>query len=252
MLMRMAGITATDEVLDVACGAGSVACAVARVARRVTGIDLTPAMIERAAALQAELSLVNLSWCVGEVARLPFPGDRFDVVLTRYSVHHFLRPIAVLAEMARVCKPLGRVVVADLVLPREKVAAYDRMERLRDPSHVRVLTEPELEESLAAVGVVDLRWSGYRFELELGALLEASFPRPGDADRVRALIEADIEVDNLGIGAHRLGASVWLAYPIAVVAGIKAAKPVRLAGGLPTPGPRPPTSRSDSDRGDVD
>jgi hypothetical protein len=132
--------------------------------------------------------------------------------------------------MARVCKPIGRVVVADLVLPREKVAAYDRMERLRDPSHVRVLTEAELGESLAAVGVVDLRWSGYRFELELGALLEASFPRPGDAGHVRALIEADIGVDDLGIGVRRKGNSVWLAYPIAIVAGIKASKPAEYGG----------------------
>jgi ubiquinone/menaquinone biosynthesis C-methylase UbiE len=229
LLIRMGDVSATDEVLDVACGAGAVACAAARVARRVTGIDLTPAMIERAAALQAELSLVNLSWHVGEVAQLPFPNDQFDVVLTRYSLHHFLRPIEVLAEMARVCKPLGRVVVADLVLPREKVAAYDRMERLRDPSHVRVLTEAELDEALAVVGVVGLRWSGYRFELELGALLEASFPQPGNAGQVHALIEADIGVDDLGIGVHRMGNSVRLAYPIAVVAGIKP------AAGLSTP-----------------
>jgi ubiquinone/menaquinone biosynthesis C-methylase UbiE len=222
LLIRMGAITATDEVLDVACGAGVLACAAARVARRVTGIDLTPAMIERAIALQAELSLVNLSWHVGEVAQLPFPAAQFDVVLTRYSLHHFLRPIEVLADMARVCKPLGRVVVADLVLPSEKLATYDQMERLRDPSHVRVLTEAELGKSLTSVGVVDLRWSGYRFELELGALLEASFPQPGDAEKVRALIEADIGLDNLGVGINRKGDSVWLAYPIAVVAGIKA------------------------------
>ena len=230
LLIRMAGISATDEVLDVACGAGALACVAARVARQVTGIDLTPAMIERAAALQAELLLPNMAWHVGDGSRLPFPANQFDVVLTRYSLHHFLRPAEQLAEIARVCKPSGRVVVADLVLPPEKVAAYDGMERLRDPSHVRVLTEVELGGLLTSVGLVDLRWSGYLFELELEALLQASFPQSGDASRVRGLIEADVGVDNLGIGARRIGGAVRFAYPIAVVAGIKSAESGRREG----------------------
>lgn len=50
LLLQMAGIAGSHAVLDVACGAGAVACAAARVARQVVGIDLTPAMIERARA----------------------------------------------------------------------------------------------------------------------------------------------------------------------------------------------------------
>ena len=223
LLIRMAEVAASDEVLDVACGAGTVACAAARVARRVTGIDLTPAMIERAAVLQAELELPNLAWHVGDVSRLPFQANQFDVVLTRYSLHHFLQPAEILAEILRVCKRGGRVVVADLVLPPEKVAAYDRMERLRDPSHVRALTEVELRELLTSAGLLDLSWSGYLFELELEALMQASFPQPGDESQVRALIEADVGVDDLGIGVHRVGEVVRFAYPIAVVSGIKPA-----------------------------
>ena len=225
LLLQMAGVGAADAVLDVACGAGAVARAAARTARHVTGIDLTPAMIERAAALRGEAGLANLTWHVGDVARLPFQAGQFDAVLTRYSLHHVLRPAEVVAEMARVCKPSGRVAVADLVLPPGKVAAYDRMERLRDPSHVRVLTEAELRGLLAAVGFVDLRRAGYLFELELEALLQASFPRSGDAGRVRELIEADVGVDALGIGAHRFGGAVRIAYPIAVVAGVKPGEP---------------------------
>jgi ubiquinone/menaquinone biosynthesis C-methylase UbiE len=226
LLLRVAGVTAVDEVLDVACGAGAVACAAASAARQVTGIDLTPAMIERAALLQAEMGLTNLDWRVGDVTHLPFPADQFDAVVTRYSLHHFLRPAEVLSEMVRVCKPSGRVAVADLVLPAEKVAAYDHMERLRDPSHVAVLTEAELRRLLTAAGLVDLRCAGYFFELELGALLEASFPRPEDMIRVRELIEADAGVDDLGIGAHRSGEAVRIAYPIAVVVGAKPTKPI--------------------------
>ena len=225
LLIQLAEVTGADEVLDVACGAGAVACAAARVAGHVVGIDLTPAMIERAASLQAELGPTNIRWHVGDVARLPFQADQFDVVLTRYSLHHFLQPAEVLAEMVRVCKPSGRVAVADLVLPPKKVSAYDRMERLRDPSHVRVLTEPELRGLLTAAGLVDQRWAGYLFELELEALLQASFPQSGDATRVRELIEADVGADDLGIGVHRFDGAVHFAYPIAIAVGTKPAEP---------------------------
>jgi hypothetical protein len=112
-------------------------------------------------------------------------------------------------------------VVADLILPPEKVAAYDRMEKLRDPSHVRVLTESELRGLLTDAGLVDLRWAGYLFELELEQLLQASFPHPGNADRVLQMFVADVGVDNLGIGVHRRGAAIHFAYPIAVAAGSK-------------------------------
>jgi ubiquinone/menaquinone biosynthesis C-methylase UbiE len=224
LLLQMAGVTAGDAVLDVACGAGAVACAAARTAHSVTGIDLTPAMIKRAIALQAEAGLTNLAWHIGDVARLPFLASQFNVVLTRYSLHHFLRPADVVAEMVRVCKPSGRVAVADLVLPPDKAATYDGMERLRDPSHVRVLAEADLRELLTAAGLGDLRRAGYLFELELESLLEASFPREEDANRVRERIESDVGVDDLGIGAHRVGGMVRIAYPIAIVVGIKPAE----------------------------
>ena len=106
------------------------------------------------------------------------------------------------------------------------------MERLRDSSHVHVLTEAELRGQMTSAGLVDLRWSGYLFELELEALMRASFPRPGDANRVRGLIEADVGVDELGIGAHRFGGGVRFAYPIAVVAGGKPSEQPSAADGL--------------------
>ena len=79
-----------------------------------------------------------------------------------------------------------------------------RADRALDPAHVRFLTDSVLGKILSAVRLVNLRWAGYMFELKLGALLQASFPRPRDASRVRELIEVDVWVDALGVGAHRL------------------------------------------------
>src|SRR5262245_66100680 len=85
-----------DTVLDVACGGGLVVCAFARVVRHATGIDLTPAMIERARALERERGLDNVSWKIGDVLPLPYPDGAFTIVTSRFAFHHFLDPRAVL------------------------------------------------------------------------------------------------------------------------------------------------------------
>ncbi len=194
-----------------------------RGARRVTGIDLTPAMVARARTRQAGLRLPNADWRVGDAAALPFPAGRFDAVLTRYSLHHAPDPGRVLAEIARVTRPGGRVAVADLVLPPVKARAYDPVERLRDPSHVRVLSEAELAGLLAAAGLRVARRSGYVFELGLDELLAGSFAPPGHTDRVREEFERDAGVDRLGVGVHRRGGEVRVAYPIAILVARKPA-----------------------------
>jgi ubiquinone/menaquinone biosynthesis C-methylase UbiE len=222
LLIRVAEIGPADDVLDVACGPGLVACAVAAQARRVVGIDLTPAMIEEARARQARQGLSNVHWRVGDVSTLPFAAHEFDAVLTRYSLHHMPAPRQLLIEMARVTKPSGRVVVADLILPAEKGRVYDAAERLRDPSHRRVLADDELVELFAVAGLRVMRREAYVFELSLAALLAGSFPaNPSDIDRLRALYEQDVGVDRLGIGMHRANSELRIAYPIVVVAARK-------------------------------
>ena len=220
LLLDMAGVAAGMEVLDVACGPGMVACAAAKRARRVVGIDLTPAMIEQARALQAKLGIGNAEWRIGEAANLPFPPESFDAVLTRYSFHHLPDPGVVLAEMLRVARPRARVTITDMVLPAPQAAAYDGMERLRDPSHVRTLSREELGDLAVAAGLRDLRWAGYLFEFDVDRLMRASFPRQGDAALVRAMLESDADVDRMGLGLRREGEALVFAYPVAIVSGV--------------------------------
>jgi ubiquinone/menaquinone biosynthesis C-methylase UbiE len=72
LLLGASGVGPEDAVLDVACGPGLMSCAFAKLACHVTGIDLTPAMIEQAKVLQHSLGLTNLAWHVGDVLPLPF------------------------------------------------------------------------------------------------------------------------------------------------------------------------------------
>jgi len=76
LIVEWSGAGPDDTLLDVACGAGHVVCAFARTVRHATGVDLTPAMLERARALQAERGLVNVTWQQGDVQPLPSPRAR--------------------------------------------------------------------------------------------------------------------------------------------------------------------------------
>ena len=101
---ELAQLRPYDEVLDVACGPGVVALGIAREVKHVTGIDLTPAMITKAAEMQKARGQTNLTWVLGSAARLPFPDQSFSLVFTRYSFHHLLDPAAVLKEIVRVAR----------------------------------------------------------------------------------------------------------------------------------------------------
>ena len=219
LLIETADIGAGDEALDVACGPGLVACEVARVARHVTGIDLTPAMIAQASERQRTLGLSNLTWVTGDAHPLPWPNASFSRVITRFSFHHFTSPEVVFAEMVRVCRGGGRVTVADVFTGSpEQAEAYDRLERWRDPSHTHALQLTELEGLF--VGLTDIRCAFYKYPVKVEELLARSFPDPGGADEFRRAVEADIGVDHLGIGASREG-GLGFSFPVVILSGIK-------------------------------
>jgi ubiquinone/menaquinone biosynthesis C-methylase UbiE len=220
LMTECAGVRPEDTVLDIACGPGIVSCFFARQAAHVTGLDIVPAMLERAQRLQAERQLDNIDWRLGQSTTLPFANDSFDRVVTRFSFHHYLEPAAAIAEMKRVCKPGGTVLVAD-VAPREQVQdRFNHWEILRDPSHTRALTQAELEALGEETGMQLLRRANFRLATDLEELLASSFPRPGDANKIRTLFEEDIQAqtDHLGISARRDEGLVKLTYPIAVLA----------------------------------
>jgi ubiquinone/menaquinone biosynthesis C-methylase UbiE len=223
MIVEAAAPTPADTVLDVACGGGIVVCAFAPHVRHATGIDMTPAMLDRARRLAAEKGIDNVTWDQGDVGSLPYADGTFDVVVTRFSMHHFLDPVGVLREMARVCVPGGRVVVIDMYASDDpaKAAEWNRAEKLRDPSHVRCLTLPELKALLSAVGLRAPHATFYELRDEIRNLLARSFPNPGDDVRIVEMYTASAEDDRLGIPVRREGDRIEYAFPIAILAAAK-------------------------------
>ena len=220
LIVEAAQAGPADEVLDVACGGGIVVCAFAAVVKHATGIDMTQAMLERARALAAEKGVANVTWREGEVERLPFPDGSFTIVVTRFAMHHFLDPAAVFREMVRVCVPGGRIVVVDTYASDApaKAVAFNRLEILRDPSHARSLTLPELKGLYRTAGLGEPRASFYELRDTVTNLLARSFPNPGDETRIIDMFTAAIEDDSLGIPVHRAGDGLEYAYPVAILA----------------------------------
>ena len=108
-----------DAVLDIGCGAGVDSLVAARLVGeggRVTGIDVTDAMIERARANQARLGLKHVRFQVGEAEALPFPDATFDAIISNGVFNLTFNKEKALQETHRVLKPGGRLMLADMVL----------------------------------------------------------------------------------------------------------------------------------------
>ena len=223
VLAELSRASTTDLALDVACGPGIVACHFAPLVAHITGIDITPEMIRQAEKAQAAHKLTNMTWKIGPAAPLPFPDDAFSLVITRYSFHHFQNPAAVVAEMLRVCRPGGRILIADVAQPTDKVAAYDEIESLRDPSHVHALSREKFSHLFLSPELEPAMFGQYWVEMSLDSQLAASFPVPGGAERIRELVQNDVGVDRCGVSAHWVGSELHYAVPIVVGAAQKRA-----------------------------
>ena len=221
ILAEAVDVTVDDKVLDVACGPGIVACMLAARAQHVTGIDMVPAMLEEARTMQARKGLQNLSWELGEATNLPFQDGSFSLVVSRYSFHHLLEPAQVLKEMTRVCRPGGRVAVADVTPDADKAQAYDELEKLRDPSHTQVVPVERLQELGKQQNLELRKLTSYRLEVGLEDLLAASFPPAGNAERIRRKIRTDVGSNRLSANARWEGDRLILGIPISVLVWIK-------------------------------
>ena len=120
-----------DRVLDVATGPGFVALAFAEAGCEVVGIDLTEAPLAIAEQTRQSRGLTNLRFQLADAEQLPFGGEAFDVVVSRFALHHCENPQRVMAEMGRVCRLQGLVAIEDLVVSEypERAAYQNRFEQ---------------------------------------------------------------------------------------------------------------------------
>jgi SAM-dependent methyltransferase len=107
-LVSFAQVQAGEKVLDVACGTGVVSVTAARRGAKVSGLDLSPQLLERAH-WNANLAAVEISFTEGDAEALPYRDGEFDVVLSQFGHMFAPRPEIVIGEMLRVLRPGGRI-----------------------------------------------------------------------------------------------------------------------------------------------
>lgn len=154
LMVAAVALDAKLRVLDAGCGAGHTSLAFAPRVEWVVACDFTAAMLAQAEAMARERGVSNITTQLADVEDLPFPPRSFDLVVTRYSAHHWLRPQRALAEFRRLLKDDGLFLISD-IMAREDYAQdtfLQTIELLRDPSHVRDYRISEWQALLSEAG----------------------------------------------------------------------------------------------------
>lgn len=156
------------RVLDLGCGGGHVSFHVAPYVAHVTACDLSQQMLDVVAEEAARRGLANVSTCRGKAERLPFADGEFDLVLSRFSTHHWADPGQALREALRVLKPRGMAAFADVVSPVQALLDtwLQTLEVLRDTSHVRDYSTAQWSRMLGEAGFVLRSWTPRRLTME--------------------------------------------------------------------------------------
>ena len=141
-LVRLAAPRPTERWLEAACGPGIISRKLAPHVRTVHGVDMTPAMVDLARREAARAGLSNTTFAVGDTTALDIPTASMDGAVARFTIHHVPVPSRLVAELARVVRPGGRIILADHIADADAEAAAwsQEIERLRDPSHWASLT----------------------------------------------------------------------------------------------------------------
>src|SRR5207248_2025062 len=135
-------VTIVGRALDVGAGTGALAFALAPLVREVVAVEVDEELAARARADAPP----NVEVLVADGERLPFEPAEFDLVGTLRTLHHTRRPELVVAELARVTRPGGTILVADQLAPVDPLAGLEltRFERARDPTTTRILADIDL------------------------------------------------------------------------------------------------------------
>ncbi|MEU5509416.1 class I SAM-dependent methyltransferase [Streptomyces fungicidicus] len=195
-LFDAAGIAAGDRVLDVGCGTGQTTLIAARRAYdgSVLGVDLSAPMLERARRDAVAEGVGNVGFEQGDAQVHPFPGQEFDVVLSRGGVMFFADPVAAFTHLRHALKPGGRLAFLG-PRPGGPDSAYGRA--------TAALTPYLRESSPAARGMGSLLDPDRIRDVLTGAGFTGVDVTPADAD-MRFGADADDAADFLfGMGPTR-------------------------------------------------
>jgi ubiquinone/menaquinone biosynthesis C-methylase UbiE len=188
---RFVPLTGSERALDAGAGTGALAFALSGLVREVVALDLVPELLAEARKRIGDHP--NVTLVEGDVTRLPFRDAEFDLVGSLNTLHHVSRPELAVAELARVTRPGGALLVVDQIAPVDPLAALElnRFERARDPTHARALSDADQRALFDATNLVVRRADFDTQRRELEPYLDLAGCQGEARDRARALVGAD-------------------------------------------------------------
>ena len=180
-----------ERALDVGAGTGAFAFAIAPRVREVVALEVDEGM---AAQAKADAP-ANVEIVVGDGEHLTFEDFSFDLAATLRTLHHTKRPELLVAELVRVTKPGGTILVVDQLAPNEPLASFEltRFEHARDPSTTRILADVDLRGLFDSNNLVLRRDEVVREPRDLEAYLDLAGCEGPDRERVRNLVPSGYE-----------------------------------------------------------
>lgn len=175
VLLNLADPNKNDVVLDVATGTGNTALAFAPLVSRVTGIDMSPKMLEQARTRVLTENILNADFTEGDAENLPFADSSFSIVTSRHAPHHFHDVTKFLSEVKRVLKPHGRFVMSDqIVVHKEDQDWVNEFQHTRDPSHFLQRLVTQWQDLMHDAGLVWIKDQIVPYRLEFDWWVQAS------------------------------------------------------------------------------
>ena len=199
LVMELAGISGSDRVLDVATGTGYMARAVADIGAEVIATDFTLEMLlESRAALEGQ---GKTELALADADRMAFADNSFDAVTCRVSLHHFANPQLAIGEMARVCKPDGRVVIMDVVSSEDKSKSdlHNKMGKLRDSSEVKQWQRSEIERMVKEAGLIVTEVESWPHVMAFDEWIRLGGADSEAAERLREMMIDSMDGDKAGL-----------------------------------------------------
>ena len=234
-MVAASALSGREHVLDVGCGAGHTAVAFAPLAARVEALDLTEEMLEQTRGLARERGVDNLHTQLGDAEALPYPADHFERVTCRLCAHHFPHPGRALAEIARVLKPGGLLLLADILAPETPAedTFLNALERMRDPSHVRDHSLSQWWAMLGAAGLAPELLGTWPIPLDFESWVARIGASPGAVSGLRVLFASATSEARTGLS---LGDDLSFTLCNGLIRARHGAAPEPLAGRAPRSG----------------
>ena len=194
----------SEVALDVATGTGFTAVSLAGMVGHVIGIDTTDEMLVHAGRLAREQERMNVRFELGDAMKIGYPDSSFDIVTSRRAAHHFEDVPRFLREAKRVLRSGGRLGIVDMSPPEGAEDLSNRIDRLRDSSHIKAFTAAAWESMVLKAGFhiqsskvlgEAVTFEGWLYPVQTGGREEEVIRRAwwSAPPRVKRLLEARLE-----------------------------------------------------------